>query len=139
MENWHQRLARLRNAAGLTQAQVAEYFGIKPPSVAQWEGTGGRTTRPSIDKLPRLAKLYGVSLEEICGNDFSLVAARRAAAEGGNAFSRDAAATLEGEGEFVQELDIRLWVRILRAMDIEDRELLGQIVNRWIRAGRKAS
>lgn len=134
MEAWPQRLARLRNAAGLTQAQVADHFGIKPSSVAQWEGTGGRTTRPSIDKLPKLARLYGVTLETICGDDFPILAAKRA--EAGSTISllvaSDPSPVFEDEGEFVKEPDIRIWVRMLRAMKREDRVLLAALVNRWV-------
>lgn len=134
MESWTQRLARLRNAAGLTQAQVADHFRIKPSSVAQWEGTGGRATRPSIDKLPRLARLYGVSLETICGDDFPILAARRA--DAGSAVPSlvepEPAPIFEDDGEFVKEPDIRVWVRMLRAMEREDRILLAALVNRWV-------
>lgn len=134
MESWPQRLARLRNAAGLTQAQVAEHFSIKPSSVAQWEGTGGRTTRPSIEKLSRLARLYGVSLETICGDDFPILAARRAESNSTMAtlVQAELPPTFEDEGEFVKEPDIRVWVRMLRAMNREDRVLLAALVNRWV-------
>jgi transcriptional regulator with XRE-family HTH domain len=66
----HDRLARLRVAAGLTQREVARALGIKSPSVAQWEG--GRS-RPDIERLPSLASLYKVSIEELCGADFPAV------------------------------------------------------------------
>ena len=76
MDPWPKRLARLRYAVGMSQAKVAKALGIAPPSVAQWE-TG--RSRPGIDRLPQLATLYNVSLEELCGADFPLVAAERAA------------------------------------------------------------
>lgn len=40
--------------------------------------------------------------------------------------------TFEDEGEFVKEPDIRVWVRMLRAMNREDRVLLAALVNRWV-------
>jgi len=71
METWHNRLKRLRNARPkLSQAKVAGLVGIKPSSVAQWEI--GRS-KPTIDKLPRLAELYHVSLQELCGDDLPLI------------------------------------------------------------------
>jgi len=70
MEPLHERLARLRQAAGLTQREVATALGIKSPSVAQWEG--GRS-RPDIERLPALARLYKVTVEELCGADFPAI------------------------------------------------------------------
>ena len=47
------RIREKRKAAGLTQTQVADYFGIRAPSVSEWENKGG----PSKDKLAPLARL----------------------------------------------------------------------------------
>jgi transcriptional regulator with XRE-family HTH domain len=49
-----QRIRYAREAAGLTQSQVAEHFGIKRVSVTQWEGD---ITRPATEKLAELAEL----------------------------------------------------------------------------------
>ena len=70
MEPLHGRLTRLRAAAGLTQRGVAQALGIKSPSVAQWES--GRS-RPDLDRLPALARLYRVTVEELCGTDFPAI------------------------------------------------------------------
>jgi transcriptional regulator with XRE-family HTH domain len=67
MESLNERLARLRQATGLTQREVARALGIKSPSVAQWES--GRS-RPDLERLPALARLYKVTIEELCGPDF---------------------------------------------------------------------
>lgn len=66
MEEWHHRLRRMRRATRLSQVRVGKELGIAGPSVAQWEI--GRS-RPSLDRLPALAKLYQVTLDELCGND----------------------------------------------------------------------
>jgi transcriptional regulator with XRE-family HTH domain len=52
------RLARTR--AGLTQQDVADHFGIKRPTVAQWEAG---THRPDQDRLPELSTVLSVSLD----------------------------------------------------------------------------
>jgi transcriptional regulator with XRE-family HTH domain len=70
MESLNERLARLRQAAGLTQRRVAQALGIKSPSVAQWES--GRS-RPDLERLPALARLYKVTIEELCGTDFPAI------------------------------------------------------------------
>lgn len=63
--------ARLRDArreAGLTQAQVGDSLGVEAKAISQWErdpksGAKRKPTRPDIDKLPRLADLYGRTIE----------------------------------------------------------------------------
>ncbi|MFT9398491.1 LexA family transcriptional regulator [Acetobacter sp.] len=65
-EDWPTRLKRLRNATRLSQAKVAKQLGIAAPSIAQWES--GRS-KPSLDRLPTLSEIYGVSLETLCGHD----------------------------------------------------------------------
>lgn len=69
MEEWNRRLARLRNKTGLSQAKVAKELGIAAPSVAQWE-TG--RSRPDLSRLPALARLYGVDIRELCGDDLPM-------------------------------------------------------------------
>ena len=70
MEQWPERLKRLRKTTGLSQAKVAAALGIKPASVAQWEL--GRS-RPDPDRFPLLARLYKTSVEELCGDDLPAV------------------------------------------------------------------
>lgn len=55
-------LVSARKNAGLTQRQVAEHLGITDAAVTQWEK--GRTS-PKTKLLPRLAELYGVSIDEL--------------------------------------------------------------------------
>lgn len=55
-----------RNKAGLSQAAVAERFGIAPASVSQWE-TG--KTMPKADKLKEIAALYGCTVDELLTPD----------------------------------------------------------------------
>lgn len=55
-----QRLAEVRKAKKLTQAQVAEKLDISFQAVSSW--ARGETT-PEIDKLVSLAGLYGVNLD----------------------------------------------------------------------------
>ena len=60
--NW--KLKRLREAARLTQRQVAARLGIQRPSVANWErGRNG----PAKRLIPRLADIYGCSVEDLLG------------------------------------------------------------------------
>ncbi len=52
--NIAKRIREKRKVLGLTQAQVADYFGISSVSVSEWERGMGR---PGQDKLPGLARL----------------------------------------------------------------------------------
>lgn len=55
-----QRIRYAREAAGMTQDEVAEHFGIKRVSVTQWEGD---TTKPSLSRIPELAALLNTNMQ----------------------------------------------------------------------------
>lgn len=60
------RIKELRQAAGLTQAQLAFRLDLKSPStVTMWE-TGDR--KPPSTVLPRLAQVLGVSVDALYEN-----------------------------------------------------------------------
>lgn len=59
-----QRLLDARQARGLSQNQVAEALGITQPSYADWERSAV-SLKPEY--LPRLADLFGVSLDHLLG------------------------------------------------------------------------
>ncbi len=58
------RLTELRQAAGLTQAQLAERVGVHPSNIGFWELSG---TPPRGEVLPKLALALGVSVDEFLG------------------------------------------------------------------------
>ena len=60
------RLAALRRAAGLTQAELADLIGDVQPNIAYWEAS---EKPPRSDVLPRLAKVLGVSVEDLLSAD----------------------------------------------------------------------
>ncbi len=60
-----QKIRTARKAKGLTQADVADYFGIKSGSVSLWESDD---TRPDVMKLEPLARLLDVSMAELLGD-----------------------------------------------------------------------
>ena len=58
---------RLREARGLTQAAVAQHLGLKDKStVAKWEAG---VALPSAEKLPKIAELYGCTVDELLGGE----------------------------------------------------------------------
>lgn len=59
-----ERLFQARAEKGLSQTQVAEALGITQPSYADWER---RSVALKPEYLPRLAELFGVSIEFLLG------------------------------------------------------------------------
>jgi transcriptional regulator with XRE-family HTH domain len=59
-----QRLVELRQAAGLTQMQLADKLGVHHSNIAFWELTG---TPPRGEVLPGLAQALGASVDELLG------------------------------------------------------------------------
>ena len=60
------RLVQMRKAHGYSQEELAEKLGISRQAVSKWERA---ESSPDTDNLIMLAKLYGVSLDELLGND----------------------------------------------------------------------
>ena len=56
------KLAGLRVTAELKQKDVANIFGVTQGTVSFWENG---VSKPSFDKIPLLAELYGVTEQEI--------------------------------------------------------------------------
>lgn len=63
-------LVMLRKLNGLSQGQVAERIGVSRQAYAKWEN--GLTT-PDIEKASQLAKVYGISIDDLmeCSKDDS--------------------------------------------------------------------
>ena len=58
-------LQRLRKERGLSQEEVAQALFLTRQSVSKWENDGAE---PGVENLKALAKLYGVTLDELMGN-----------------------------------------------------------------------
>ena len=57
-----ERLAARRKQAGLSQEALAEKLGVSRQAVSKWERS---ESSPDTDNLIALARLYGVSLDEL--------------------------------------------------------------------------
>lgn len=57
-----ERLATLRRQHGLTQEQLAQKLGVSRQAVSKWERT---ESSPDTDNLIALARLYGVTLDQL--------------------------------------------------------------------------
>ena len=56
------RIAHFRKEKGLTQEELAQHMGISPQAVSKWEND---QTCPDISALPKLARLLGVTVDEL--------------------------------------------------------------------------
>lgn len=65
-EVFSQNLRRLRSEKGLTQEQLANLLGVSPQSVSRWECGN---TLPDVMLLPELARLYGVTVDDLYRED----------------------------------------------------------------------
>jgi transcriptional regulator with XRE-family HTH domain len=61
-------LLYLRQQRNMTQEQLAMLLGVSRQSVAKWEA--GQST-PEVDKLMKMAELFGCSLDELVNGDVS--------------------------------------------------------------------
>jgi len=60
--NLGQKIKVLRDARGLTLQQIADLWEISRSSVSGWESNA---SRPDVDKLPGLARILGVTVDEL--------------------------------------------------------------------------
>ena len=65
-ENFAIKLRELRKASGMTQEQLAAEFGVSVQAVSKWETAA---SYPDIELMPRIADLFGVSLDELLRED----------------------------------------------------------------------
>ena len=60
-----ENLQQLRKERGLSQEEVAQKLYLSRQSVSKWENGGAE---PGVDNLIALARLYGVTVDELVGN-----------------------------------------------------------------------
>lgn len=60
------RIAALRREKGFTQDELAEKLGVTPQAVSKWEND---QTCPDISLLPQLAKILGISVDELLSGE----------------------------------------------------------------------
>lgn len=60
------KIRELREAAGLTQADVARHLGLDETTVAKWEAG---VSYPRAACLPKLADLFSCTIDALYGRD----------------------------------------------------------------------
>jgi len=56
------RIGKLRKSNNLTQMELADFMGVSYQAVSCWERG---VTMPDISKLPDLARIFGVKIDDI--------------------------------------------------------------------------
>ena len=64
------KLATLRKRTGMSQQEVADAIGVTRQTISNWElGQGS----PALDKAAELARLYGVTLNDLASDEVDVV------------------------------------------------------------------
>lgn len=80
MEKFHEKLKMLRKKEGLTQQEVADFFGIQQAVYQKWE-SGNR--KPSYENLSMLACIFDVSIDYLLGDYLEISKERYLKLQGG--------------------------------------------------------
>ncbi len=62
--NLGNNISERRKAKGMTQEELAVNLGVSPQAVSKWENN---LSCPDISLLPSIAKIFGVSVDELLG------------------------------------------------------------------------
>ncbi len=70
------KLLALRKRSGMSQQEVADAVGVTRQTISNWElGQGS----PALDKAAELARLYGVTLDDLASDEVDVVSSGKAA------------------------------------------------------------
>lgn len=96
------RLLELRKKNGLSQDELASKLGISRQSVSKWERA---EASPDTDNLICLAKIYGVSLDELLSNDQSVEEIAEEVKENTTTLETDTVTITDDEGQSIKIKD----------------------------------
>ena len=115
-----QRLAELRRAKGYSQESLARELGLSRQAVSKWERA---ESSPDTENLIALARLYGVSLDELLSVDADIAddiafenaerADKTAADDAARAADRETAAQAEKAARAYKDINL-LAMKLLR-------------------------
>lgn len=68
-QNMGSKISILRKEQGMTQAELAEKMNVTDKAVSKWERN---LSCPEVNSLPRLAEIFGISVDELMAADNTL-------------------------------------------------------------------
>ncbi|WP_080801683.1 helix-turn-helix transcriptional regulator [Arabiibacter massiliensis] len=89
-----EKLVKLRKKQGMSQQQVAAALGVTRQTVSNWECDQGA---PAFDKASALARLYGVSLDDLVADEVEVVALEDASSDDDGSHDLHVLKRLEGK------------------------------------------
>lgn len=101
------RLQKLRKEKGYSQEQLADALGISRQAVSKWERA---ESSPDTDNLICLAKLYGISLDELLSTDQSIEEIKK---EQGEKDDKETQENKKGD---------RVHISLLKGIDFQSKE-----------------
>lgn len=108
------RISRLRKEKDMTQPALADKMGVSFQAVSNWERGA---SMPDIGKLPELAEILGVSVDELLGGGRGGELVRRVLDGSEEAFVEEADVSIEEAGEAAPVLRPKQVTRIVRAIE----------------------
>lgn len=64
--NFNEKIQELRKAKGLTQEELAQSLYVSRTAISKWESGRGY---PNIDSLQRIAKFFGITVDDLLSGD----------------------------------------------------------------------
>jgi len=108
------RISRLRKEKDMTQPALADKMGVSFQAVSNWERGA---SMPDIGKLPELAEILGVSVDELLGGGRGGELVKRVLDGSAEAFVEEANVTFEDAGEAAPVLKPKQVTSIVRAIE----------------------
>lgn len=69
-----EKLMALRKKSGFSQQELADKLSVTRQTISNWECGQGA---PALDKAAELAAIYGISLDDLIGNQVGIVARQK--------------------------------------------------------------
>ena len=146
MKQIRKKITDLRKAHNMTQMELADKLGISFQAVSNWERGN---TMPDISKLPELAEIFHISLDELLNGKAPLVEAVLNDTideymEEGNVTEQEIADTLpllkpEQAEDILEKADVSTFTDFSAFLSYMDEEAIGELAMAALEAGEDVS
>lgn len=119
-----EKLITLRKKHGYSQQELADKLSVTRQTISNWELNQGA---PSLDKALELAKIYGISLDDLAENSVQVIATEKT--EKNNVLLKQA----EGKTARISIFDMERWVEIGFDFNSGDKVKITEVTDQWIK------